>query len=171
VNSAPERALPAGRLAPPGPRIAAATTPHDVAAARGLFLEYAQSLDFALCFQDFDAELAALPGAYAPPRGALLLAWDGTSAAGCVALRPLEPGICEMKRLYVRPTVRGTGTGRMLAEAILGQGRALGYRCMRLDTVPTMKAALSLYRALGFRPIPAYCANPVPGAVWMEVAL
>jgi ribosomal protein S18 acetylase RimI-like enzyme len=143
----------------------------DLAVARELFLEYAASLDFDLAFQDFDRELVELPGRYAPPHGAILLAFDGDHAAGCVALRPLEPAVCEMKRLYVRPGWRRRGIGRALAEEAIGRARRLGYATMRLDTVPSMTDALALYRALGFVDIAPYTANPIPGARFLERAL
>jgi GNAT superfamily N-acetyltransferase len=126
-------------------RIGLAASDDELALFHELFLEYGASLGFELCFQDFDRELAALPGDYAPPSGALLLAREGDEAAGCVALRRLEAGICEMKRLYVRPAFRGKGVGRKLAEAAVAEARRLGYERMRLDTVPAMKEAASLY--------------------------
>lgn len=133
-----------------------------------LFREYEQSLGVDLSFQGFAQELASLPGAYAPPRGRLLIVMDGDAPAGCVALRPLGDDVCEMKRLYVRPSLRGRGAGRMLASRILEEARGIGYRTMRLDTLPHMKEAIALYEALGFRRIAPYYANPVPGAVYME---
>jgi putative acetyltransferase len=148
-----------------------ASSPDDLDRARVLFQEYAASLPFDLSFQDFDRELAGLPGAYAPPSGALLVAIDEGVAAGCIALRILEPGVCEMKRLYVRPAHRGSGLGRSLVEAILREARALGYERMRLDTVPGMEAAIALYRACGFREIAPYRPNPIPGALFLEADL
>ena len=140
-------------------------------AARQLFQEYAASLGFSLCFQGFDRELAGLPGGYAPPGGRLLLACRGKEIAGCVALRPLEPGTCEMKRLYVRQAYRTGGVGRLLAERVIHEAGTAGYRLMRLDTLPTMEAALQLYRRLGFREIAPYTTNPVEGAVFLELQL
>lgn len=166
------------------PAIRPARIPEEIEAARALFREYAAGLGFDLSFQDFEAELAALPGEYAPPRGALLLAdrdvevaTPGAAAAapryaGCVALRAQnDPGLCEMKRLFVRPAWRGTGLGRRLAAAILDEGRRLGYRRMRLDTVPQMRSAIVLYESLGFRDIAPYRHNPIPGTRYLEAAL
>jgi ribosomal protein S18 acetylase RimI-like enzyme len=143
-----------------------------IAQTRELFLEYAESLGFSLCFQNFDQELAGLPGDYAPPDGRLLLAEYEGQLAGCVALHKLEPEICEMKRLYLRTRFRGKGLGRALAETIIAEARAIGYRRMRLDTVePVMKDAVGIYRRLGFKEIPPYRANPIAGALYMELQL
>ncbi len=149
-----------------------ATSPDDLAAARRLIRAYADWLAVDLGFQNFQRELATLPGAYAPPRGRLLLARVSGEAAGCVALRPLEPGICEMKRLWVEPGFGGIGLGRCLAEAIIQAARDAGYQRMRLDTMPVrMPAAQHLYRALGFREIPPYYDNPLEGVVMLELTL
>jgi putative acetyltransferase len=149
-----------------------AESPTQIAQARALFLEYANSLGFSLCFQSFDKELAELPGEYAPPNGRLLLAECDGQAVGCVALHHIEPQICEMKRLYLRPSYRGKGLGRKLAEAVIYEAGAIGYERMRLDTVePMMKDAVQLYRALGFREIAPYRDNPIQGAMYMELEL
>jgi len=141
-------------------------------AVRALFLDYAQSLGFSLCFQGFDEELRTLPGMYAPPRGRLLLAMEGDAPAGCVGLHEWDAQIAEMKRLYVRPAFRGRGLGRILTDAALADARALGYRSIRLDTIPTlMQPAIALYRELGFREIPPYRDNPITGALYLELHL
>jgi putative acetyltransferase len=148
------------------------TLPEHVEQVRALFLEYAGSLSFNLCFQSFDAELNGLPGAYGPPHGRLLLALDDGHPAGCIALRKLESGICEMKRLYVRPGHRGQGLGRVLTERLLAEARAIGYQRMRLDTVESaMKDAIALYRRLGFQEIAPYSSIPIDSALWMELVL
>jgi ribosomal protein S18 acetylase RimI-like enzyme len=134
-----------------------------LAATRELLLEYAASLDFRDCFQDFDRELVQLPGAYAPPHGRLLLLLDGEHPAGCVACRRLDEDVTEMRRLYVRPGWRRRGLGRALAEEILVRARQVGYRTMRLETAPSMAAAAALYRSLGFREVAPYHASPVAG--------
>jgi ribosomal protein S18 acetylase RimI-like enzyme len=151
--------------------IVPASGAHHLAAVRELFLEYAASLNFDLCFQNFESELAALPGEYAQPLGAILLATSGGAFAGCVAIRPLEAGICEMKRLYLRPSYRGSGAGRRLAVAIIDAARRAGYRRMRLDTIDTMSEAIALYRSLGFHEIAPYRHNPIAGASYFELDL
>ena len=138
---------------------------------RALFMEYADSLGNHLCFQDFEKELANLPGDYAPPLGRLLVAVDDVRLAGCVALRRIDERVCEMKRLYVRPTYRGAGLGRKLAEAVITSACEGGYAKMHLDTLPSMKEAIKLYHSLGFAEIPSNRFNPVEGAKYMELAL
>jgi putative acetyltransferase len=152
-------------------RLCWAETDEQVGVAHGLFEEYADSTGTDLCFQNFAQELATLPGEYAPPTGRLILGYADEEAAGCVALRRLEDGVCEMKRLYVRPAFRGTGLGRKLAEAAIGEAVELGYERMRLDTLPSMRQAIALYRALGFREIDSYRFNPVEGSLYMELSL
>jgi ribosomal protein S18 acetylase RimI-like enzyme len=158
-------------MAAHGLTIACVESPDDLARVRELLVEYAGGLGVDLGFQHFDAELAGLPGDYAPPAGRLLLARDGGTVAGCVALRPLTPGVCEMKRLYVRPTARGRGAGKALAASVIAVGRDLGYARMRLDTLPGMREAMALYESLGFRAIDPYRENPVPGARFLELDL
>jgi GNAT superfamily N-acetyltransferase len=148
-----------------------ASFPADLPEVRALFREYADSLGVDLSFQDFDRELASLPGDYASPRGSLLLADHGGVVAGCIALRPLGPDVCEMKRLFVRPAFRGARLGRALAEAVLSEARRIGYSRMRLDTLPSMAEAIVLYQRLGFTDIAPYRHNPVPGARFLERAL
>jgi ribosomal protein S18 acetylase RimI-like enzyme len=144
----------------------------DVEEIRQLFDEYAQSLGIDLSFQGFGEELAGLPGAYSAPDGRLLIAVDECArAVGCVGVRPLADGICEMKRLYVRPVARGRGVARKLAEAAIDFGKAANYHAIRLDTLPTMAAAQELYRQLGFREVEAYRYNPVPGTSFMQLDL
>lgn len=168
-----------GNTIPPGPqssstqiKIFQASTPIHVEQARELFLEYANSLGFSLCFQSFDQELAGLPGDYAPPGGRLLLAEYEGKLAGCVALHRLSDDVCEMKRLYLRPAFRGKRLGRVLTDEILRQAREIGYRRLRLDTVePVMKDAVAMYRRLGFREITPYRENPMAGTLYMELDL
>lgn len=155
-----------------GFRIHSAESASQIESVRELFLEYARSLSFNLCFQSFEQELARLPGDYAPPDGRLLLLSREDSAAGCVALHKLDAGTCEMKRLYVRPEFRGLGLGKVLAERVIADARGVGYRKLRLDTVePVMKTAVAMYRNLGFREIEPYRANPIEGALYMELQL
>ncbi|CAD6532571.1 GNAT family N-acetyltransferase [Paraburkholderia metrosideri] len=145
--------------------------PEQVEAVRGIFREYAESLGIDLSFQQFDAELADLPGKFAAPRGRVLLAYHTGELIGCVALRPIDETVCEMKRLYVRPSGRGLQAGKQLATLICATARELEYSRIRLDTLPTMHAALRLYASLGFEPIPAYVFNPIPGAIFLECDL
>ena len=171
-NATDNLSAPSAPSAVNGLKIFQAESNQRLAQARDLFLEYAQSLAFSLCFQNFDKELADLPGKYAPPDGRLLLAESESQLAGCVALRKIENYICEMKRLYVRPQFRGKGLGRALAERVIAEARHIGYDRMRLDTVePLMKDAVAMYRRLGFREIRPYCENPVAGALYMELQL
>lgn len=153
-------------------RIESAESKADVAAVRRLLREYGPSLAVDLEYQGYAEELRTLPGRYSPPRGELLLARQGRRAVGCVALRPMPAeSDCEMKRLYVRPSHRGQGLGRNLAEHIVIRARQLGYRRMLLDSLPTMTAAMQLYRSLGFRDIEPYTTSPVPGTVFLELML
>ena len=142
-------------------------TQSDLDEIRDMLREYAEWLQVDLCFQNFDQELAGLPGDYAPPSGCLLI----VEAAGCVALRRIDDEVCEMKRLYVRPAHRGSGLGRRLILAIIEQAREIGYVKMRLDTMPRMNSDQDLYESFGFRDIPAYRYNPEPGARFLELTL
>jgi len=164
-----------------------ASTPHDIELAHRLFVEYAQWLKVDLCFQGFDRELATLPGAYAPPRGRLLLAGEPGEAFACIALRPLESNtggcpsepaadrtdasVAEVKRLYVQPAHRGEGWGKRLAWKLLDEARAIGYGELKLDTLSWMSEARALYAGLGFRECAAYYRNPLPGVVYMSLSL
>jgi len=142
-----------------------------IGVVRELFLEYAGWLDVDLCFQDFEVELATLPGKYAPPAGAILLAQVHGAVAGCVAMRRLDLTVCEMKRLWVRKAFRHCGLGKLLIEAIVERAREAGYVRLRLDTLPQMKTAHGLYREMNFYEVPAYYNNPVPGAIFLEKEL
>ena len=146
-------------------------TPAEVEMVRDLFREYERSLGFDLHFQDFSRELARLPGAYAPPDGWLLLASSAEAPAGCAGIRKIGNGICELKRMYTRPAYRGQKLGWRMALLLIDKAKELGYRKMRLDTIATMVEAIGLYRSLGFRDIPPYYHNPVPGARFMELDL
>ena len=153
-------------------RLTQAITAGDLQQARGLFREYEASLGISLCFQNFDQELANLPGDYAPPQGRLLLAREFDQLMGCVALRPLGPTTCEMKRLFVRSEYRDRGLGRVLVEALIEEARAIGYTHMRLDTIADrMDRAVALYKSIGFVEIPPYRNNPVDSATFMELDL
>jgi carbonic anhydrase len=152
-----------------------ARSPDDIERARQLFKEYAAWLEISLCFQNFEQELAELPGDYAPPDGRLFFADHNgrvTGLAGCVALRKIGEGICEMKRLFVRPEFRGQGIGRLLVQHATREAKEIGYDRVRLDTLPPkMNDAIGLYRSLGFKEIGPYYGNPVPGALFMELSL
>ncbi|MEP7302888.1 MAG: GNAT family N-acetyltransferase [Caldimonas sp.] len=160
---------------PPSIELRAAVTPADLAATAGIFREYAASLAVDLCFQNFAAELASLPGEYAPPAGHLLLAFVGGELAGCGALRPLAEvdyaNACEMKRLYVRPGFRRFGLGRAMAQALLDEARRAGYSAMLLDTLDEMETARELYASVGFEEIPPYYFNPIAGAHYLKADL
>lgn len=159
----------------PSVQLITPATPQELAAVRAIFQEYADSLGVDLCFQQFDEELASLPGEYSPPRGALFLASVDGEVAGCCALRPLDtadyPNAAEMKRLYVRKPFRNFGLGRQLAEATLDAAREAGYASVLLDTLDEMETARALYEELGFREIPPYYHNPIPGAHYLKAAL
>ncbi|MDB5367752.1 MAG: yjgM [Rhodospirillales bacterium] len=148
-----------------------ARLPEDIATIRTLFREYVDGLGVSLDFQDFEGELAGLPGKYEPPRGRLLMAWKDTGPVGCVALRPIDGMTCEMKRLYVRPIARGEQLGRRLAESLCDEARAAGYARICLDTLAAMGSARNLYRSLGFVLIEPYVFNPLPGTAFMALDL
>ena len=153
-------------------RIFQANNEQDIEHARTLFEEYQTGLGISLCFQNFEKELKNLPGDYAPPNGRLLLATDDAELAGCIALRKLGTDVCEMKRLFVRSTYRGGGVGRTLVESLIDEARQLGYKKMRLDTLPgRMDKAIALYQSIGFVDIDPYYENPVPDARFMELEL
>ena len=153
------------------PQIIRAHSAAHMEAIRELFTEYSRSLDVDLCFQGFARELAELPGRYGPPDGRLILMIEGGLNAGCVGLRKISDGVCEMKRLYLRPEFRRKGAGRVLANASIDAAREIGYERMRLDTLPLMKEAIGLYRSLGFREIEPYYNNTSAGAIFMELNL
>lgn len=161
MRNAPERAM----------RIENAEGAEFLETVRTLFREYETNIRVSLCFQGFEEELASLPGAYAQPSGRLLVAFDWDEPAGCGAFRQLENGVCEMKRLFVRPEHQGKAIGAALARALIEQAIEAGYSRMRLDTMPSMTRAITMYRALGFKEIPAYRFNPVPGSMFFELRL
>lgn len=152
-------------------RISEARWPDDRATVEALFREYVSSLAEDISFQNVDDELSGLPGKYARPGGVVLIAWDGCEAAGAVAYRMVEPGVCEMKRLYVRPAFRGSDLGRELANELIEDARGRGYRTMLLDTLASMQSARALYRDLGFVPVAPYYDNPLPGVMYMALEL
>lgn len=151
--------------------IVKAATQEEMDVARGLFREYAASLNVDLCFENLDKELEGLPGEYAPPEGRLLFALVDGNVQGCVALKKAGDQLCEMKRLFVRPGFQGLGIGKKLVLTLIDEARAAGYRRLRLDTLPSMQAAIRLYRRLGFAEIPPFRPLPIPGALYMEVKL
>jgi putative acetyltransferase len=146
-------------------------TDKDIKTVKQLLIEYADWLEFDLCFQNFEEELTNLPGDYAPPSGCLLLARHNGKAAGCIALRKLSNSVCEMKRLYVKPKFRGLKIGRKLVETIIAEARKIGYTRIRGDTVPSMEAARALYASVGFKEISPYRHNPIEGAIYIELKL
>lgn len=152
-------------------RIKQAQTKTEIEEVRKLFLEYEAFLDIDLCFQSFEEELAGLPGKYSRPNGDLLIGLDGERIVGCVAVRKLEDGVCEMKRLFVKPEARGTGLGRQLAQEIILVAQKLGYSLMRLDTLDRLTEAMHLYEALGFQRTEPYYENPLVGVVYWELDL
>ncbi len=152
-------------------QITSAQSDEQIDSIRLLFLEYAKSLNFDLCFQGFDDELAGLPGDYAPPDGRLLIAMYDNNVAGCVGLRKVADGVCEMKRLWVRPEFRGKKIGRQLAKKVIDEARRIGYQIMKLDTIDTMKEAIGMYESMGFSETSAYRYNPIEGARYMELKL
>lgn len=156
---------------PAGVEIRLATASDDIAAVRALIVEYQASLGVDLEFQHFSDELAHLGTVYGPPGGLLLLARVAGTPVGCIGVRHLDDDVCEMKRLYVAPAGRGRGLGRLLVERAMAAARASGYAVMRLDTLPMMRAAQELYESLGFRDVPPYCDNPVPGTRFLEARL
>ncbi len=152
-------------------RITEAVWPEDRAPIARLMREYVEALEADISFQDFESEHAGLPGKYGRPEGVVLIGWTADEAVGIVAYRPFERRICEMKRLYVLPRFRGTGLGRLLVEELVRDARSHGYRRMVLDTLPSMRPAQAVYSAMGFRPIPAYYDNPLPGVAYMALDL
>ena len=153
------------------PTIIRAGSPEEIAQVRALFLEYGAMPDFCVCFKGFEEEVRSLPGMYAPPEGRLLLAYVEGHTAGCVALRKMESGVCEIRRLYVRPQFRGKRLGRTLAEEIIAQAREAGYHTARLGTLPVMREAIALYQSLGFAQVEPYKADALDGALYMQLSL
>jgi ribosomal protein S18 acetylase RimI-like enzyme len=146
-------------------------TEKDYKNAKILFVEYANSLNFQLCFQNFEKEISDLSAQYSKPTGCIILCYEDDKPIGCVGLRKFAEGICEMKRLYLRPEARGKGIGRVLAEEIVEKAKEFGYKKMQLDTIETMKEAISLYKSMGFKEISPYRFNPVKGVIYMELEL